>query len=220
MTPAPLPRRMADRHRIPGRRLYLVTELLVLFAGLPLLFFFELVPIPNIPALLVAFVPVLVVLLKDPSFDPRAFGIRNPDYLKKVVVRFVVLAPLIVLFLLVVDATRLFSMVRHDPLRWAFIVLIYPPLSAYPQEVLFRGFFFHRYAPLFASGQQLVLANVLAFAFLHVIYHNVLAVAFTLVGGYLFARTYAATHSLLVVTIEHTLYGVLLFTVGYGAYFL
>jgi hypothetical protein len=41
----------------------------------------------------------------------------------------------------------------------------------------------------------------------------------TLIGGWLFARRYQRTRSLLAASVEHALYGVLAFTVGLGALF-
>jgi hypothetical protein len=41
----------------------------------------------------------------------------------------------------------------------------------------------------------------------------------TFFGGYLFAYTYAKTRSLLLVSIEHALYGCLLYTIGLGRFF-
>ena len=52
-----------------------------------------------------------------------------------------------------------------------------------------------------------------------VVFRNVLSVVLTLVGGWLFARRYQRTRSLLAVSVEHALYGVLAFTVGLGALF-
>ena len=48
---------------------------------------------------------------------------------------------------------------------------------------------------------------------------NELAVVLTLVGGWLFARTYLRTRSLLATAVEHAAYGCLLFTVGLGRWF-
>ncbi|WP_234730087.1 hypothetical protein [Acidocella facilis] len=43
--------------------------------------------------------------------------------------------------------------------------------------------------------------------------------ALTLAGGWLFARSYAATRSLTFSGVEHALYGCLVFTIGLGQYF-
>jgi membrane protease YdiL (CAAX protease family) len=58
-----------------------------------------------------------------------------------------------------------------------------------------------------------------AFAFLHIIFRNTLAVSLTFLGGLLFAARYAQTGSLATSSFEHALYGCWLFTVGLGQYF-
>lgn len=46
---------------------------------------------------------------------------------------------------------------------WALVIVLYPILSVYPQELIFRAFLFHRYAPLFGNGVGLVAASAAAF---------------------------------------------------------
>ena len=58
----------------------------------------------------------------------------------------------------------------------------------------------------------------MSFAFLHIVYDNVWAIALTLAGGVMFARTYHQKRSLYWVSIEHALYGAE-FTVGLANFF-
>jgi membrane protease YdiL (CAAX protease family) len=119
-----------------------------------------------------------------------------------------------------VSPERLFILVRERPQLWAAIMLFYPLLSVYPQEMLFRAFFFRRYGPLFGSERAAVVANALVFGWAHVFFPSpVIAVALTIVGGWLFAATYRRTGSLRLAWLEHALYGNLIFTVGLGEFF-
>jgi membrane protease YdiL (CAAX protease family) len=95
----------------------------------------------------------------------------------------------------------------------------YPFVSALSQEFIYRTFFFHRYRPVFGSGWRLIVASAALFGFLHIIYDKVPAVALTLIAGLALGWTYARTHSLALVSIEHALYGCAAFTVGLGHYF-
>ncbi|WP_203704559.1 CPBP family glutamic-type intramembrane protease [Asanoa iriomotensis] len=113
----------------------------------------------------------------------------------------------------------LFALPRQSPWLWLAVAVFYPLLSVYPQEVLFRGFLLHRYAPVFGTGRAAALASAAAFGFAHVIFGNVWSVLLTLAGGWLFARRYQQTRSLLVASVEHSLYGVLAFTIGLGDLF-
>lgn len=107
---------------------------------------------------------------------------------------------------------------RERPGLWVAICVLYPLLSVYPQNVIYRAFIFHRYRTVFEREWAMVWASAAAFAWGHIIFHNAVALALTLAGGLLFARTYQKHRSLLLVSVEHALYGLAAFTVGLGAY--
>jgi membrane protease YdiL (CAAX protease family) len=52
-----------------------------------------------------------------------------------------------------------------------------------------------------------------------VIFENWIAPVLTLIGGLLFAWTYARTRSQVVASFQHALFGCFLFTIGLGWYF-
>ena len=105
------------------------------------------------------------------------------------------------------------------PMLWLLIMLLYPIISAYPQELIYRSFFFHRYKLLFKSEKAMVITNAALYSFLHIIYLNIVAPVLTLIAGYLFCRTYLANKSVLMPGIEHALYGMIVFTTGLGVFF-
>ena len=111
------------------------------------------------------------------------------------------------------------SFARERPAFWAIVMIAYPVLSAFPQEIIFRSFFFRRYQSIFATRWLMIAASGVAFAITHVLFQNWVAPALCLVGGVMFAKTYDETRSLALVTIEHALYGCMIFTVGLGRYF-
>jgi membrane protease YdiL (CAAX protease family) len=98
-------------------------------------------------------------------------------------------------------------------------MVLYPVASVYPQGVVYRLFLFERYRGLFGGGWGIVLASAAAFAFMHVVFRNPLAIALTLPAGLLFAARYWQTGSLAVSSLEHALYGCAIFTVGLGRWF-
>lgn len=140
--------------------------------------------------------------------------------LKDVLLRFSVSAVGLLAIVLMLFPERLFEFPRATPLRWAALLAVYPIISVYPQELLYRAFFARRYHSLFPRMDMSLLASALVFAWLHMIFRNHFAVILTLVGGWFFAQTYARTHSLRLVCFEHALYGNLIFTIGLGNYFL
>lgn len=102
---------------------------------------------------------------------------------------------------------------------WLVLMILYPLLSALPQELIWRVFFFHRYSQLFAKEVYIVLMSAFAFGYLHIIYDDIFSVLMTLVAGYFFSKTYQRSDSLLLATLEHALYGMLVFTIGFGDFF-
>jgi len=126
---------------------------------------------------------------------------------------------LLTLYVHYLEPGSFLALPRREPWIWGLIVFTYPFLSVLPQELFFRGFFFHRYAHLFRSRASRVVVSALAFGFAHAFYGNAVAVVLSALGGLLFAWTFARTRSLTLVTAEHALYGVALFTVGLGPYF-
>ena len=98
-------------------------------------------------------------------------------------------------------------------------MLAYPVLSAVPQEFIFCSFFFARFATLFPSTKVMIAVSAIVFAYAHILYINPVAPTLSLIGGYIFASTYAKYKSLALISIEHALYGNALFTVGLGWYF-
>jgi membrane protease YdiL (CAAX protease family) len=174
-----------------------------------------------IPVLVVLAVAAAVYLRRQDGFDRR--DLWRPGALRDV------WRPVLAVWCLAAAAMtglvawlapdQLFELPRERPLLWAVIVVFYPLLSVYPQELLFRAFLLHRYEPLFPGPRWAALAGAAAFGFAHIIFGNVLAVVLTLAGGWLFARRYQRTRSLFVVSVEHAAYGLLIFTVGLGSSF-
>jgi membrane protease YdiL (CAAX protease family) len=136
-----------------------------------------------------------------------------------VILKAIVVAILLILVVLAVAPEK----ILYFPIRrtgfWLLVMILYPFLSALPQELIYRTFFFHRYQPIFSGERRMALASVAAFAFMHIIFGNAIAPLLTIPGGYLFARTYARTGSLPAAAIEHAAYGNIVFTVGLGIYF-
>jgi membrane protease YdiL (CAAX protease family) len=99
------------------------------------------------------------------------------------------------------------------------VLLVYPVLSAYSQELMFRTLFYHRYAALFRHPLARALASGLAFGWAHIVVHDATAMVLATLGGILFASTYERHRSTLLVALEHALYGDFVFTIGLGGLF-
>jgi membrane protease YdiL (CAAX protease family) len=214
--PESVPRRNAKA----GRAL----ELVLLFVALPgvLVWLRQTgTRFPVIPLLLLVTLGVWLLLRSDPSFEratlTRSAAVRSE--LARILRVFLGCAAALAAYTLWFEPELLFSFPRRAPVTYLAVLVLYPLLSAYPQELLYRAFFLHRYQDLFPGPRAALLVSAVLFAAMHLIFGNALAVVLTLVGGVFFGLTYLRTRSLLACTVEHALYGCFVFTIGLGRYF-
>jgi len=200
-------------------RIWLFAELLVIFVGLPLGYRFSPVRIPALPLLWLAAGYALWRQGRDSSFDRHWLWNPAPlaGHLREMLVIFFAAALVLWIGVRWLAPQLVWSFMRQYPSLWAALMVLYPLLSVYPQGIIYRAFFMHRYARLFPAGWVMLVASAAAFAFLHIIFGNLISVVLTLFGGMLFAWRYAETRSLLTSSVEHALYGCWLFTVGLAA---
>ncbi len=143
----------------------------------------------------------------------------NRRNLGPILLRWLVCCVLMTAFLAFYDPGRLFGLAQARPEFLLMLFMIYPVLSALPQEFIFCTFFFDRYKSFFGAGRAMMVASAVVFAYAHVLYINPVAPVLGFFGGLIFAGTYARTRSLALVSIEHGLYGNALFAIGLGWYF-
>ncbi len=203
------------------RRAARLFELVAVFIALPTAFRLGYIDLPLIGAIVLMAVAAAAVLLFDRSFDRRSLWrtetVRRE--LPRILVIFAIAATLGAIIVLTSSREQFLELARHKPGLWAAIMVLYPVFSVYPQEIVFRGFFFHRYAPLFRHPWALIIVSAFVFGYVHLVMGNALAVVLSAIGGVLFGWTYLRTKSLPAVVVEHALYGCFIFTVGLGRYF-
>jgi membrane protease YdiL (CAAX protease family) len=136
-----------------------------------------------------------------------------------VIIKFLILGGILYVLVYLLVPDYLFSLIKNKPLLWILVIFLYPLLSVYPQEIIYRTYFFHRYETLFSNKWVFFTINALMFGYMHIIFYNWVAVILTTIGGFLFAYTYHRSRSTLLVSIEHALFGCLIFTVGLGDFF-
>lgn len=139
--------------------------------------------------------------------------------LKLILIRWVFASIGMLIFLYLYDPQKIFGIFYYRPEIIPFLLVFYPIFSALPQEFIFCSFFFERYAPFFGTKKRMMIASAVMFAYAHLLYINPVAPTLSLLGGLIFASTYLKTKSLALVTIEHGLYGNVLFLIGLGYYF-
>ncbi|WP_298535768.1 CPBP family intramembrane glutamic endopeptidase [uncultured Algibacter sp.] len=143
-------------------------------------------------------------------------GIDWSLFVKNTVMKLLLIMLLTTALVWFTNKELLFSVVLNKPQLWVFILFIYSFFSVYPQELIYRTFFFNRYEALFKNSGMFIVLNAVLFALAHVLFKNALVLIITFLGGLLFAFSYTKTKSTLLVSIEHALYGCWLFTVGMG----
>jgi membrane protease YdiL (CAAX protease family) len=201
---------------------WLIGEFFVLMVGIPTLFYFVIPVKYLLPVLWLAALACHFGSrgpLRDLTPDWWGRNAVNWQNLKPILLRFAIAAPLLTLATWLLAPQLLFGFVRTQPIFWLLIMFLYPLLSVVPQEIIFRSFFFTRYRHLFVRPMAIIAASGFAFGYAHILFHNWLAPILCLIGGVIFAQTYATHRSLKLVALEHALYGDFLFTVGLGRYF-
>lgn len=203
------------------RLLFLALEFAAVFVIVPLLIYWRRIPNLPIPYLLITATLAFLALWRDPGFNLSRiadWGNFRP-FLSSILIRDAVCLVGLGIAVWFLAPQLLFSLIRRSPGLWAVIFLLYPLFSVYPQELLYRAFFFHRYQPLFGDGWGMVIASAMAFGFVHIIFRNWLAVGLCVIGGFLFSLTYQASGSLLLTCVDHAIFGNFLFTIGLGEFF-
>lgn len=214
-----LPLRPAAAPATRRGRLLRWAEFAALFVLVPLAIALALPPQRMFQALFALSLVGLGLLVVTGGFDWRFLrrGWRQLPWAEAGLIALAVLAAGVLLL----SATRpeaLFALPRHAP-RWALmIVLLYPLLSALPQEVIFRALFFHRYGALMPSRRVAMAANAAVFSLAHLMYWNPVVLAMTAIGGWLFARAYL-DRGFPAAWMLHAVAGNCVFLVGMGTWF-
>lgn len=205
------------------RKQVLLSEFVLLFLVLPVAFFYlrnQLAPYLLL-CLLTILIWCLSLLILDDRF--KRFRLWNIEtmkaYLPKVINTFLFAALFITILSWWFTPEWLFSLPLDQTLMWLGLLVLYPLLSAWPQEIIFRTFFFHRYKKVFKSKNLRAWLSALSFALAHLLFGNWIAVLGSFVAGLVFSYTYIHSRSTLLVALEHSLWGCWLFTAGLGVHF-
>jgi uncharacterized protein len=207
--------------RLMGRLAIVAAEFAVIFVVVPLLIYKRVLPNLPIPFLLVVALGAFLQLRRNKPFDPSTLWNAEAAWrhLPSILVRDLALIAVLGILVWQLRTDLLFSLPKRSPVLWAAIMILYPILSVYPQEILFRAYFFQRYTPIFGGGWGIVVASALAFGFVHIIFGSWISIVLSTIGGLLFALTYMKSGSLLLTCIEHALFGDFIFTIGLGQFF-
>ncbi|MEI4486241.1 CPBP family intramembrane glutamic endopeptidase [Frigidibacter sp. MR17.14] len=204
----------------PPSRPWLWVEFIGLYLAIPLLIAVWLPASRMFTALFAMTALGLVLLWRTPGFS--WLRLARDGWRGLSLGPVVVLAALTALASVAVLAATggaMFELPRERPGLWVAILVLYPLLSALPQELIFRPLFFRRYARLLPGDRAAIVMNAAVFALAHLMYWSWVVAAMTFAGGLAFAWAYEVRKSLPLAVVLHAVAGGVLFTVGMGAYF-
>ncbi|MDB4297595.1 CPBP family intramembrane metalloprotease [Flavobacteriaceae bacterium] len=191
----------------------LYTELLLLFIVFPIV-----LAIPSIHYSIkvifgiLAFAYICTISIKHKYYLQK----NNLFNYYSILPKFLGIALTSTIYLYFTEPNSLFIAIKSKPLIWLLFLGIYTLLSVLPQEFIYRTWFFKRYQNLIDSSTIFIILNAFIFSLGHLFFWSPLVLLITFIGGLLFASTYQNTKSFWLVSIEHTIYGGWLFTVGFG----
>ena len=197
---------------------YKLSELFILFIVFPIAMAVDFPIWIKLATGILGFIYVIYIMLK---VEKNKFKISSKinwkPFWKTTLLKLLFIAIVTFLYVWFTDKNQLFVVVRSKPLLWVVILFVYSLLSVYPQELLYRTFFFQRYQSLVNNRKLFLFINAIIFSLGHMFFKNALVIVLTFLGGLLFAFSYNKTKSTLLVSIEHAIYGCWLFTIGMGA---
>ncbi len=196
---------------------YKFIELIVVFIILPVSLVLDFSPFLKLGIALTGITYCVWVMVKIKLLSKKKLTqIDFKGNWKRLLITFIVIALSSTLFLYYVHPENLFIVIKKKPTLWFGVLLIYTFLSALPQELIYRSFFFERYQTIFSKPYYLIWTNILVFPLAHLLFDNVLVLLVAFIGGMIFTTTYYRTKSVLFTSMEHAIYGNWLFTIGMG----
>ena len=197
--------------------LYKSLELFIVFVLIPISFAIDYSVWIKLGIGVFGFIYVIYVLLRVEKIKLKiAKQLDWKTFWKATAIKLSLIIIITISFVWVTDSTQLFNVLINKPLKWLLLLFIYSFFSVYPQELIYRTFFFKRYGSLLKSDSLFIFINAILFSLAHFFFRSPLVLLLTFLGGILFALTFKKTESTLLVSIEHAIYGCWLFTVGMG----
>ncbi len=197
---------------------YLNIEHLLLFIVFPISLTLDFSIYIKLTLGLIGVIYVVYVAYKKQYFKKQQHLSQSNKTLfwSQLAVKFSIIAFFTSIITLVFYKEELFNAIQNNPLKSLIISAVYVFLSVIPQEFIYRKFYFLRYQTIFKNDYQIIGVNSAVFCLGHLFFNNLLVVAITLVGGFIFSWSYNNFKSFRFICIEHSLYGLWLYIVGLG----
>lgn len=201
-----------------GRRLRLALECVALFGAVPLAIAVLLPASTMFPALFAATAVGILLLHLTPGFRWGDLARGRIEWPAVGVFALVTLATALAVSWVTTDGRPL-AFAQANPALLAMILVLYPVLSALPQELVFRPLWFRRYGALMPGGWHGIVLNAAVFSFAHLMYWSAIVAAMTFFGGLAFAWAYERRGSFAMAVAMHAIAGQIVFALGLGMFF-
>ena len=209
-------------YNIITHNIYKIIELILLSSIIPyIVLVLKLFNLIRAVLLLVCIYCIIIYCIENKNFfsEFKKISSININILIRIIIRWIFASLILLIITFYFFNEKFFIIQNNKPeILWK-IMILYPIFSALPQEFIFCKFFFYRYKSIFKSDNNLVISSALFFSITHILFLNFIAPILSFIGGLLFANTYNKHRSLLLVSLEHGLYGNTLFFIGLGWYF-
>lgn len=194
-------------------------ELTVVFIGIPLLYYFNLVPFHKAIPLVFIFLVYLAIILSDKSFDRKKLGLNGFKGWRFLFIKSLIVCIGLCAVVLIFYPDRFLDIPSKMPWIWMLILVFYSIWSVLPQEFIYRVYFYRRFGDIVNNRIWLHFINAFLFSFSHIIFRNWSVLILTFLASFIFSVSYTKSKSFLAVFIEHAVYGNLVFTLGLGNFF-
>ena len=199
-----------------------IAELVLVLIILPFLVVLAPFKLPHIPLLVCGGLYATARVWRHVSFK-RLFARPPRLWWRGPCIRAGVVALAACLYVLLNTPELFLSFPKNRTGMWSLVMLLYPVLSVLPQELIYRVYIFEKFFPEPHQEKLAILASTVLFSWVHVVYAGYFAMLSTLVAGGVLGGSYCRSRrhpgALWPVLLEHSLYGMLVFTIGLGRYF-
>lgn len=194
-------------------------ELICIFIGIPLLLHFDILPVYKLVPLFIVFTFYFFILWRDKTFKKKRFKLNGFRAWSLITWRSSIMILFLICFTWFIFPSQYLDLPVNDQKLWFALILGYPFFSVVPQEFVFRVYFYHRFQGLIGNRNMLILLNAILFSFSHLMFQNWVAIVLTFIASIMFSLTYLRHRSFTIVALEHSIYGLLIFTIGPGSFF-
>ena len=155
--------------------LFKLSEFFIIFILIPIAFSLNFNPWIKLSAGLIGFIYIVVVLLKIEKLKFQiSKNLKWKLFLKNVFLKLLLIVFITFLFVFFTNKEALFNVLINKPKLWILILFIYSSLSVYPQELIYRTFFFQRYNSLVTNKTLFIFINATVFSLGHIFFRTTL----------------------------------------------